>query len=82
MAITSKATLKDASLAKNTETLFDNVVDSAVVQDVKIIAAGSTTLTNADSGKTIILSVADAINVVLPTPELGMTFNFITTVTG
>ena len=81
MAITSKSTLLNASLAKNTETLFDNVVDSAVLQDVKILGAGSTTLTNADSGKTIILSVADAINVVLPTPELGMTFNFITTVT-
>tara|TARA_R110000824_G_scaffold178185_1_gene357777 strand:+ start:47 stop:574 length:528 start_codon:yes stop_codon:yes gene_type:complete len=81
MAITTKSILKDVSLAKNTESLLDNIVDSSVLQGVKILTAGSTTLTNADSGKTIILPVAEAINIVLPTPELGMTFNFITTLT-
>jgi len=47
---------------------------------VKVLAAGATTLTAADSGKTIVFAAAAATTVTLPAPRLGMKFHFISSI--
>ena len=82
MAITTKSKLLDASLNKSSETLFDNIADSVILQEVKLIGAGAgQTLSAADSGKTIVFKDAEATLIKLPEPQLGMTFHFVSAIT-
>ncbi len=60
---------------------FNDLVDHLTTNAVKVIGAGTTTLTAADSGTTVIFNAAGATNVVLPAPVTGMKFHFITAVT-
>ena len=84
MGFQSRTTLKTYFVAgaEPTAAQFVDLIDSSATGPAKILAAGAgQLLTAADSGKTIVFGAAAATLITLPAPELGMQFDFLTTVT-
>ena len=74
--------IQTRSALKTTNRDFNNILDSAVFNQVKVLTAATDhVLTADDAGCTVVFNAAGATTVKLPTPQLGMTFDFITTVT-
>ena len=74
--------IQTRSALKTTNRDFNNILDSAVFNQVKVLTAATDhVLTADDAGCTVVFNAAGATTVKLPTPQLGMTFDFITTIT-